>query len=220
MCTQILAWSAPMNDVTTSDLAYSRIRTWLPANSPSWIVRWWRPSLVRILGCECGRFLIRILVILRNPMLRAGAYQLPLSPRPEDDPRDLCQPNSFLRACIQHIQQQKLAHPWAGPLDLQTIAQTFQMGAQWGRGNADTKTESEVHRLSVRAKRCRSSRKWNSKPIGREAMEAVMGDARQFVQSSTPVGKPIYLKRPKRWLAADNTLHALDCKCLMCKPPK
>jgi len=102
--------------------------------------RAWTWSLLRIVVHEICSLPHRILVILRTPSLRSG---------PEisrgmlnDGSESFDQENKFQRACIENMAQLKNENHWAGYLDLQITAISFQHGAKWAHRNFCNRTRN------------------------------------------------------------------------------
>jgi len=105
-------------------------------------LRWWMESSLRIVAEECCKFPLRILTIVRNPMLRYGA---PIPDGPEGLGLESWEArNTYLRACSESIEQMQRDNRWIGTLECQMAAQAYRQGAAWVAGNACRGKESEA----------------------------------------------------------------------------
>jgi len=106
-------------------------------------LRWWYRSTPRIVVCEIGRMILRILAIPDSiSALRAG---LTASPRIPDVYRaNLHLASTLAHVCKTGMERLEKAHLWFGVQDCQTYAQGFREGAEGVLCTLDSTQPSKV----------------------------------------------------------------------------
>jgi hypothetical protein len=163
----------------------------------------WMQSLLRIVASEIGNLPRRMAAILRAPSLRYG----PEIPRGmlDQSAESFCQENKFQRACTASMGQLRSENRWAGYLEIQMAAVSFQRGAQWGYRNSCSQTGNGESSSSSSAK----SISCVAYPESGEGLDT----------SSLPMSKPRILRLRIRRCYLYSVLQALleDCRSLICR---
>jgi len=98
-----------------------------------WISRRYSCSTLRTVVSEIRNFPRRLVAIRQRPHLRLGP-SIPLYPT-LDYKESRGQGYEFECSCIANIQRLQTDNRWAGPLDIELAAESYQAGANWAIHN-------------------------------------------------------------------------------------
>lgn len=107
---------------------------------PSFLLRAYRQSTLRLLVLEIRSFPLRILAIVRSSSLRYGS--MILAANWDHGIGNIYLENRYSRSCIHHIRELQKDHRWLGPLDEEIAARMYRWGALWALDNLCKETHN------------------------------------------------------------------------------